>query len=257
MNHLRLTPSNRGFFYADGFFETIRLYHNSIPLWNLHLERITETLKFLSLDINVDFESLYHNLIQLAQINHVTDGKIKIVFYRESFGAYIPSDNKTFYLVTIESITSSFDVNEKPPIFNTFKIYPSDFTKYKTLNKTEWTQAGIWCKQHKLDSCVLINSNGRIADSLYANLFLIKNNVIYTPSLEEGALNGVCRKAVFNIAQKYGIEIFEEKLSIEDYFNNEVFFTNALRFFIEYNKVESDVFYQLKNFFTKEYLTKN
>jgi branched-chain amino acid aminotransferase len=257
LDKLKLTPSNRGFFYADGFFETIRLYHNSIPLWNLHLARIIETLKFLSLDINVDFESLYQNLIQLAQINHVTDGKIKIVFYRESFGAYIPSDNKTFYLVTIEPITSSFDLNEKPPIFKNFIIYPSNFTKYKTLNKTEWTQAGIWCKQYKHHSCVLINSNGRIADSLYANLFLIKNNVIYTPSLEEGALDGVCRKAVLNTAKKYGIEIFEEKLSIEDYLKNEVFFTNALRFFIECNKIESDVFYRLKNFFAKEYLTKN
>lgn len=257
LDKLKLTPSNRGFFYADGFFETIRLFQNTIPLWNFHKERIEETLKFLNLDFTTDLEALYNNLTQLAQINNVTDGKIKIVFYRESHGAYIPSENSTNFLATIQSITSLPKLKDKPTIFDRFKIYPTRFTKYKTLNKTEWTQAGIWCKQHKTDSCVLLNSSGRVADSLYANLFLIKDNIIYTPSLEEGALDGVCRGAVLNIAKKYGIEIYEGELTIGDYYNNEVFFTNGLRFLIEYSKIESDIFYRLKNFFIEEYLSQN
>ncbi len=60
----------------------------------------------------------------------------------------------------------------------------------------------LWAKENKLDDAVIFNNYNRVADATIANIFLVKNNIITTPSLNEGCVAGVMRKYLLHCFQK-------------------------------------------------------
>jgi branched-chain amino acid aminotransferase len=90
--------------------------------------------------------------------------------------------------------------------------------------------AAMFAHEQKLDESIVLNAKGFIADGSKTNLFLIKDNKIYTPALIEGPVNGVMRRHLVNELKKENYSIIEKEIKIEDLLDaDEVFFTNALR----------------------------
>jgi branched-chain amino acid aminotransferase len=63
-----------------------------------------------------------------------------------------------------------------------------------------------------------------------SNVFLYKNNNIYTPSLDEGCMDGVMRKQILRVAEKMNINIFEGMVNRSMLLQaDELFLTNAVK----------------------------
>ena len=98
------------------------------------------------------------------------------------------------------------------------------------LNSLINTMAGIWAKEHGFDDCLIINDRGQIIESFHSNLFIVKDNVIYSPALILGCVDGVMRTQILKIAREIGfstndnIQITESDLLGAD----EIFLTNAI-----------------------------
>jgi len=89
--------------------------------------------------------------------------------------------------------------------------------------------AALWAKQTKLNDCLLLNANNNICDSTIANIFIVKDNIIKTPSITEGCINGVARSYLIEYCKKDNITISETSISIQDLSDaSEVFLTNAV-----------------------------
>jgi branched-chain amino acid aminotransferase len=90
--------------------------------------------------------------------------------------------------------------------------------------------AAVYKKESGFDESIILNTKGNIADTIYANLFLIKNEKIYTPALSEAPVDGVMRKQVLQLAKKQGYKIYEEAITGNDLTNaDEIFLTNAIK----------------------------
>ncbi len=84
--------------------------------------------------------------------------------------------------------------------------------------------AARYAKENKLNDCLVLNTNERIADSTIANIFLIKDQKLFTPPLSEGCVNGVMRRYII---EQYAVN--ETVFTVDDILSaDELFLTNAM-----------------------------
>lgn len=91
--------------------------------------------------------------------------------------------------------------------------------------------AGLHKNRLGVDDCLLINDQNRVAESISSNLFFAMGNNLYTPSLEEGCVEGILRKLIISIAPGLGIKVVD-KASVEPHellHADELFLTNAVK----------------------------
>lgn len=113
----------------------------------------------------------------------------------------------------------------------------------------------LWAKEQHLNDAILLNSDGNIADSTIANVFIVTNGRIKTPALSEGPVAGIMRRFLINQLKINNYEVEEGVVSVEEMQNaNEIWLTNAIYGIrwvkqigiITYtNKLASKIFYQL------------
>ena len=99
----------------------------------------------------------------------------------------------------------------------------------KHNNYLPYVMAALHAKKQKWNDAIVLNSEGRVADTTIANIFFIKDGKIFTPALEEGCVAGVMRKAVVKQLMVDGWQMTERAATIEDIMNaDEVFLTNSI-----------------------------
>ena len=112
--------------------------------------------------------------------------------------------------------------------------------------------AAMHAKKNNLDDCIISNSHNNICDTSIANIFIVKDNSIYTPPLNEGCIAGVMRRWILENINFNGSSVIEQPLSVEDLEEaNEIFLTNSLYLLrwvkhfrnIEYTNVKSQLIY--------------
>ena len=89
--------------------------------------------------------------------------------------------------------------------------------------------AALLAKKEKWNDAVLLNHYGRICDTTIANIFLIRDSVIYTSSLAEGCIDGIMRKNVLNHLAKDNRKVIESEITVDDLLDSdEIFLTNSI-----------------------------
>jgi branched-subunit amino acid aminotransferase/4-amino-4-deoxychorismate lyase len=99
----------------------------------------------------------------------------------------------------------------------------------KHNNYLPYVLAALTAKTQKWNDAIVLNTNGRICDTTIANIFIVKDGVVYTPSLQEGCVAGVMRRVVIQQVLKSGIDLIEKEISISELLAaDEVFLTNSI-----------------------------
>ena len=210
--HLSLT--DRAFQYGDGLFETIRYEFDQVWFWPDHFDRLSAGMMALHLSQPPEFtaETIYNRIFQLLTVNELTQqpARIKIQVWRQSGGLYIPTNTNTNVLITAQS-GRSFSITEKASvgIYDTFRLFPSPVSAFKTLNALPYVLAGLHKQQHELDDVILLDTNGNVAECLASNLFWFTNQTLYTPSLQTGCINGIIRRQLLRLAPESGLTVAE------------------------------------------------
>ncbi len=233
-----LPSQNRGYRYGDGLFETMKVINGQIQLENYHFERLKSGMELLEFKFPVLFnqEKIRDEIIQLCLKNDCGKlARVRLSVSRGSGGVY-DCDDQLKYLIECWPLNESFNkLNEIGLIID---LYPDarksvdKFSNLKSANYLPYVMAAIWAKKNNLNDALLLNSYERICDTTIANVFWIKEGIIYTPPLTEGCIAGVMRKRILDCQLQIsdlGLQIGESVLS-EDKLQNadEVFFTNAI-----------------------------
>ena len=98
----------------------------------------------------------------------------------------------------------------------------------KSLNYLNNILAKIEANNAGVEEAVMLNADGFVAEGTADNIFIIKNGALYTPPLSAGALYGITRGTVIELAESAGMKVSEPNLTRYDLFNaDECFLTGT------------------------------
>ena len=229
--------NNRAFLYGDSVFETLRIIDNKIVFWEDHYFRLMSSMRIIRLDIpdNYTPDFLQKNILELHKmVSKNGHSRIRINVFRFSEGKYAPDNNKSSFMISCNEISSpEFKINNGKYVVDLYKDYYLDnqlISSIKTNNKIINVVASIYAKENGLNNCVLLNKDKMVAEFINSNIFIIKNDQIFTPTIKSGCLNGVLRKNLINILKKSSYSISERDISTFDLTqSDEVFGTNVIQ----------------------------
>lgn len=228
--------SNRAFRYGDGLFETMRMIDGNLMFYKYHMERLFKGMNALKLNYHkaFDVEFIASEIFSLARANKIyKNARIRFSVFREDGGWYTPEKNTFQYLIEIQALEESSYTAEKGLIVDVYSELRKDFTSIsslKTINALPYVLAGVYRKENQLDECILLNRDNNIVESISSNVFLVKENKIYTPAISEGCIDGVMRKVVIDIIKKKKLQLLETKLPVALLeHSDEIFLTNTIK----------------------------
>lgn len=103
------------------------------------------------------------------------------------------------------------------------------FSNLKSNNYQLYALAAQFAKQQKWNEALVLNQHQRICDATIANVFFLKDNVLHTPHLKEGGVNGVMRNYLIAQLHSANVQIVEGAYSVTDLLHaDELFLTNAM-----------------------------
>lgn len=243
---------NRAFRYGDGLFETIRLVDGKLMFFKYHMERLFKSLDILKLVYHKAFnpELIASEIFSLLKANkNFKNARIRLSIFRSDGGWYSPEKNTFQYLIESESLTESEYNAEKGLIIDLYSDLRKDYSiisPVKSINALPYVLAGVYRKELNVDECVLLNSQNRIVESISSNIFLVKDQKVYTPQISEGCIDGVMRRVVIELLKQKNIPIYETKLAVELLEqSDEIFLTNTIK------GIQSVVGYGSKRYYSK------
>lgn len=234
---LSVPVSNRGFLYADGLFETVRVVQGKVMWLEEHFMRIREALKAHRIHPPLGFTpaSLQSDIQRLVDAEGFADAaRVRLTLTRSGSGYYTPDDSGLDVLITASELGSlHYVLNESglsTDIYPEMKCTPNHLSRFKNLASNLYVQSGIWAKSNQLDTALIQNDKMGIIESTASNLFLVSNGVLYTPGLDSGATAGIMRAQIINLALASGMKVYECNLTPQNLLvADEVFLTNAVR----------------------------
>jgi branched-subunit amino acid aminotransferase/4-amino-4-deoxychorismate lyase len=230
--------SNRAFRFGDALFETMHANGTEIQFFDDHFERMKKAMSILKMNFsnNLNKSILYAEIKSLLVRNKLFQGaKVRLSIFRDGAGTYTPETNNVSYFIETEKLDSDlYILNHKGfiiDIYQEIKKPINQFSLYKSSNAQLFVMASIHKNEHNVDDVLIINENGNIIEATSSNVFLVKKNQIFTPSIEEGCVNGIMRNRIIEIAIQKKYTVFDDcRITMDDLLNSdEVFLTNAVK----------------------------
>ena len=227
---------NRGLRYGDGLFETIKMINGKLLFEDDHFARLWKGLKALEFEIpkNLTVDFLQKEMTALAQKNgHANAARIRLNIVRGDGGLYDAKNHLPNYIIQSWPLASSNgEWNSNGLVLGIYEAAKKScdlLSNLKHNNYLPYVLAALTAKTQKWNDAIVLNTNGRICDTTIANIFIVKDGVVYTPSLQEGCVAGVMRRVVIQQVLKSGIDLIEKEISISELLAaDEVFLTNSI-----------------------------
>lgn len=231
-----LHASNRAFRYGDAIFESMHANGTEVQFFDRHFSRLAESARKLHFDFPMEFSNsfLKNEIRRLVQKNRIFKGsRIRLSIFRNDGGFYTPTTNQCSYLMEqAPLLPTKYELNSKGlviDIYTEIKKPANQLAGIKSANALLFVLAGIYKKEHLLDDCLLLNESNKIIEATSSNVFLYKQNKIYTPPLKDGCLPGIMRSVVLSVLERENIEVLETSIEIMDLETaEEIFLSNAV-----------------------------
>lgn len=237
-NFNQLDFSNRAFHFGDSLFETIRYANKNILFLGDHILRLKLSMTTLKMKIppHFSFEYFLDKISDIIYANDLQDGgaRIRLTVYRSGSGAYYPETNEVNFLLEAEKLDSPYFLNISNGIV--IDLYKDIFkpinrlSSLKTGNALIYILAAINRDSLRLDDCLILNEKANICEATASNIFITKGNLIMTPPLEEGCINGIMRGQIKKIAENKKMLFIEKPFTQHTILDAEEFFlTNTIQ----------------------------
>lgn len=200
--------NDRAIQYGDGVFETMRFSNQSILYWTDHLDRLQRACKALQLtSTTLTTEAVLSKIIQITKENNLVEARIKVIVKRKTGGLFIPDTNEADIIITCSPIKPASSIKNEAVFIKGYKNHVHQLSAFKTLSSLKYIIAGLEVKNAHADEAIIVDIDGNVSECLYSNIFWIKNNIVYTPSLETGCIDGIRRKQIIQFCQENQIPI--------------------------------------------------
>jgi len=242
----KISVFDNSLFYADGLFETFMAFGKNIIFLEDHLKRLKKGADLINLKIPVSDKILakWLHLANMANPSPIKKLRLTITGGESSFWAGKSGRPRVIIIVTDYKLpTKPFRLSISP-----YRIdHASPFRNVKTLSFIIEMTSRKQAYSSKFDDSILLSRNGYVAETTSANIFWVKNGVLYTPPLAAGCLEGMIRKHTIEIAKLKYIPIIEKNSRLKTLLNaDEVFVSSSLKLIIPVCSIRSDKTYCYK-----------
>ena len=226
--HISVTDS--GLLYGMGLFETMRCDNGKVFAIDEHLERLFNSAKELALENTYTKEYIKNAIEKTIEANELKDARLRLTLTGGAMSKEVPES--TLLITAIKFVPYPDEYYEKGVIvvLTDFRQNAqSPLNRHKTTNYFSRLLALNEERRKKAGEALWFTTDNYLAEGCISNVFIVKDSVLYTPSLDTPVLPGVMRKTVCEIAGKEAIELVEKKLVISDLLGaDEVFLSNVI-----------------------------
>ena len=221
----KVSVFDHGLLYGDGIFEGIRFYNGRVFKLEEHLERLWDSARSICLEIPIDRGEMTEALLETIRRNGLREGYIRLVVTRGVGNLGLNPVQCKHPSVFIIATTIALYPKE---------VYESGLTvvtcatrrtgaaalnpAVKSLNYLNNVMARIEANLANADEALMLNEAGNVAECTADNVFIVKRGQIFTPPIAAGALRGITRAVVFDIAAELNVKITETDITRHDVF---------------------------------------
>jgi branched-chain amino acid aminotransferase len=232
-----LDPLDRGFTLGDGLFETMRVRGGAVPHIERHLSRLRVGAAVLELSPLPKDESLKDAIGKTLAANELAEAAVRLTISRgvpENRGLLPEPEPKPSLVIHAEPFAGYpaelYDRGARALISRIPRNERSPLARIKSLNYLDNVLARREAEARGADDALLLNTAGDLASASAANLFLLLDGALITPSVTSGALPGTVRELVVaDLAPRVGLEVVERAVRPEELrAAEEALLTNAL-----------------------------
>src|SRR5256885_1657121 len=221
----KVSVFDHGLLYGDGIFEGIRFYNGRVFRLEEHLDRLWDSARSICLEIPMSARAIGEAVLETIRQNDLRDGYIRLIVTRGVGNLGLnPEQCKTPSVIIIAAQIALYSEEMYKRGLTvvtvaTRRTNPSALNPaVKSLNYLNNVMARIEANQASADEALMLNDEGNVAECTADNVFIIKRGEIFTPPIHAGALRGVTRSVVFDIAAEIGLKISETDLTRHDVF---------------------------------------
>lgn len=248
-DNAKVSVFDHGLLYGDGVFEGIRAYNGKVFKLYEHIERLYESAKSIALEIPISRDKLVKDILSAVRKNKLKDAYIRVIVTRgvgtlgldpfmcKNPQVIIIADKislypKKMYRQGMEVISVA-TLRNKAEALN---------PRIKSLNYLNNILAKIEAINAGYIEAIMFNSFGFISECTGDNIFIVKKDVVFTPSLYMGVLRGITRDTVIEIAENMGYAVKQIVLNRHDIYNaDECFLTGTAAEIIPVIKVDGRI----------------
>jgi branched-chain amino acid aminotransferase len=249
-NEARIDPSDRGLLLGDGLFETLLAVDGRLPLIDRHLARLSASAVALGIPLSWTPQAIAgacEGLLRAEGLAGELPGELaedpaeafpapRLAALRITLttgpgarGLLRPQESRPTLLITA---APQDPVPARPArliLASTRIAGDSPLRRHKTLSYMESVLARREAAAAGADEALLLNTEGRPVEASAANLFLLSEGKLWTPAIADGALPGITRGLVLEMAAEMGLEAVEGRIGLQDLAKTEsVFLSSSL-----------------------------
>ncbi|MFC3882091.1 aminodeoxychorismate lyase [Bacillus songklensis] len=240
-----ISPFDHGYMYGIGLFETFRTYNGHPFLLDDHLVRLNKGLEDLNIQYRCEREGMISILKQLLKVNGLQEAYVRVNVSAGvgDVGLQVDPYNHPTVIVYVKPLPSLKQKEKEGILLETRRNSPEGSRRLKSHHYLNNILAKQEIGSNPSKEGIFLTKQGYIAEGIVSNVFFVKENIVYTPSLETGILDGVTRQLVLSLLEKLGVRAEEGLFTTEDLLeSDEVFVTNSVQEITPITKIGSHLY---------------
>ncbi|HEY8899966.1 MAG TPA: branched-chain-amino-acid transaminase [Chthoniobacterales bacterium] len=231
----KISVFDHGLLYGDGIFEGIRFYNGRVFRLEEHIDRLYDSARAICLSIPIDKAAMMAATVETIRRNGLRDGYVRLVVTRGDgdLGLNPALCPRATIIIIAAKITlypaDKYENGLMVVTCSTRRIPHGALSPMvKSLNYLNNVLAKIEAQNAGAGEGLMLNEQGYVSECTGDNVFIVKNGKLYTPPISSGALAGVTRAVVLELAAEEGIPVSEPDMTRYDIFTaDECFLTGT------------------------------
>jgi branched-chain amino acid aminotransferase len=231
---------NTSLISGDLIFENIIVSRNKVLFYEDHYFNLLSSMRILKIKIPMSFtpEFLEKQLLSLyAKSGFVDDNILMRILICNNVASKVNPTTVKYYIYDVRQINYSTSNFEKYTL-DVFKDYfkNTGLLSNLTTNNQLIQRIGLrYCQENDFNDCVILNNSKTISESLNGNIFMVMNDKVFTPPLNDGSNNNVIRTKIIELINNdiEGFNVIEQSLSVFDIQKSDELFISNINFGIQ------------------------
>ena len=223
ISEAKISPMDRGFLFGDGIYEVVPSYNGKLVGFSLHIERMQNGLKAIGIKLDMGVDDWRDIAIKLIEKNE--KGNLGLYFHVsrgadvKRFHAYPENIQPTVFAYTFD--IPAAPIADKHSV-KQYRVASTEDLRWKRCQiKSTSLLGNVMHFQHGHDAgvheTILYNQRNELTEASACNVFIVKNEVVITPPLDNQLLPGITRHMLLDILRKDGtLQVQERVISMSE-----------------------------------------
>jgi len=232
----KVSVFDRGYLYGDGVFEGIRGYNGRVFRLREHIARLYDSARVIRLEIPLTQAEMNEVVVETIKLNNLWDAYVRLVVSR-GVGCDLGLDPRVCPIASVVCIADAiklfpqelYEKGLKIATAATRRNIPEALNpRIKSLNYLNNILAKLEANEAGVMEALMLNQDGFVTEGTGDNIFVVKGGRLLTPAVKDGALHGITRACIMELARGRGIDASEATLARYDvYLADECFLTGT------------------------------